>query len=102
MSKIVKPIIELLDHTHLGMIIEGEIVGLWTRRELPDDFYPTSENLLFWIAGRLKGLDIHQIHQTGEVLTLKSWWSQLELNETCTCAAILTREEFDNVGTGKS
>lgn len=85
-SALVKPVIEQLDHRHLGA---------WThlfqkplRKELldnmvpalPDDFYPSSENLIQWIGTQLQkeGLD----------------WSKLILNETCTSTCILTRQEW--------
>jgi len=96
-SEVVKPIIDSLDHRHLGQWVSEEAqmriptdvfysslnkkVGtdhqvFW----LSPEFYPSSENLLLAIADRLTP-DLN--------------WSKLELNETCTSSAILTREEFD-------
>src|SRR5208283_2239899 len=105
-SAAVKPLIERLDHQHLGAwcvflkdrttvedsaisnTLIAEIWGEetegyfkdWQVQGLPLDFYPTSENLLFWIGTQLI-----------EVLD----WHKLELKETCTSAAILTRIEYD-------
>lgn len=80
-SGIVKPLIEMLDHRHLG---NWEYVSIpnnsWCVVSLPVDFYPTSENLLVWIGRQLAGrLD----------------WSKLQLEETCTSLATLERSEFD-------
>lgn len=77
-SEAVKPVIDYIDHTHLGQIIEGELEGLWTRPELAN-IYPSSENLLVWFGKRL----------------IKLQWSKLALEETCTSYAELTREEFN-------
>ena len=89
-SKVVKPLIESLDHRHLGTWghILTDVAELedrhahdnWMVEGLPFDFYPTSENLLVWIGFELAE-DLH--------------WSKLELLETCTSSAVLTREEFE-------
>src|SRR5882672_11216230 len=83
----VKPLIERLDHRHLGSW--GHIltdVEKWEERDTHDDwrvpglpfrFYPSSENLIVWIAEQLQDLP----------------WSKLELNETCTSSCTLTRKE---------
>lgn len=82
---VVKPFVERLDHQHLGsgwlwldslsrdkkVWIGPSIVGL--------PALPTSEALLVWIAGQLP---------------LEFPWRTLTLSETCTCAAILHKEEF--------
>lgn len=91
----VKPLIEQLDHRHLGQWIspaeQNRIptrpefsVGLGTSHMvefLGPNFYPSSENLLLEIG---KWLFKHSVR-----------WSKLELNETCTSSAILTSREFD-------
>lgn len=82
-STVGNKIANLLDHRHLGA---------WNTEFLPrisawavdldyihTNFYPTSENLLLWMASFLNDFP----------------WSKLELNETCTSAAILTREEYE-------
>jgi 6-pyruvoyltetrahydropterin/6-carboxytetrahydropterin synthase len=73
-SQIVSPIVERLDHRHLGHTAnQGSTVeGL-------NIVVPTSECLLVWIANQLP-FDFP--------------WASLELNETCTSAAILEREEW--------
>lgn len=86
-KKVVQPIIDRLDHTHLGsgryMVtgIEGFRKEVWIgpshEPSLPK--LPTSENLLYWIAAQLpKDFD----------------WTKLVINETCTSSAILYRSEF--------
>jgi 6-pyruvoyl-tetrahydropterin synthase len=78
-SALVKPIIEQLDHHHLGTDIGGP--PAWYG---PFSIYPSSENILLWLGARLlvHGLD----------------WSRLALEETCTSYAELSREEFDAKG----
>ena len=86
MSAAIKPLIERLDHRHLGawtqlfykpmnekykdMMVEG----------MPDDFYPSSENLCFWIA---KQLSMKQFR-----------WSKVALEETCTSYCEVKLDEF--------
>lgn len=83
-TKVIGPIIEELDHHHLGTW-QGLGVGFdplqqgWAVAWLSDDFNATSENLLLELAKRISGS-----------LT----WSELSLHETCTSSATLTREEF--------
>lgn len=104
-SAMVKPLIDRLDHRHLGawcvysshrpgeqktkypdLTMLAEIWGVdgdqyfneWQVPGLPLAFNPTSENLIWWIGGELK-----------------FGWSELKLNETCTSECILTRKEFD-------
>lgn len=81
-SEGVRPLIDNLDHRHLGAF-PG-----WLLDSIPADncvpgitvgFYPSSENLLWWIGNQLKGLV----------------WTNLVLEETCTSSATLTRKEFD-------
>lgn len=85
-SKVVKPIVESLDHRHLGTweLIgrpTGDPINEWSVKTLPWGFYPTSENLLIWLAGQLKDLPL---------------WSSIAIEETCTSYAILTREEYES------
>src|SRR4051812_24272799 len=58
LSSIVKPLIEELDHRHLGswypdMFNQAFIEEDHFVHGLPFDFYPSSENLLVWIAQQL-------------------------------------------------
>ena len=91
-SEVVKPLIEKLDHHHFGQWraerIEGGFYDImnytkqyksWGVIGMPIEFYPSSENLLIWIAEQLS--------------TLK--WSKLALEETCTSYCELTRDEFE-------
>jgi 6-pyruvoyl tetrahydropterin synthase/QueD family protein len=119
-SAIVKPLIEHLDHHHLGTWARDSIVApfyneQWAVPSLPQNFYPSSENLLCWIALQVSALDIYSLNKPGrppdiltfkpgqivntetpgEVVKLHSWWSKLELEETCTSRATLTRKEFN-------
>ena len=87
-SKVVKPLVERLDHRHLGQWAYANKkvpiapVEEWMVPGLPEDFYPTSENLLVWIGMELLG-------------PCPSWdslnWSKLTLEETCTSSATLRR-----------
>jgi len=93
-SNKVHPLIERLDHRHLGQWAdEGHQNSIPTRLEfvaglgtshcvqgLPMDFYPSSENLLYWIGANL--------------IVERLRWSKLTLEETCTSSVELTREEF--------
>jgi 6-pyruvoyltetrahydropterin/6-carboxytetrahydropterin synthase len=94
MSSAVRPLIERLDHRHLGQWMNMEnqnriptrpefSSGLGTSHMvdgMPASFYPSSENLLIWIG--------RELSRSGLA------WSKLELNETCTSSAVLTAEEF--------
>jgi 6-pyruvoyl-tetrahydropterin synthase len=87
-KSIIQPIIDKLDHHHLG---EGYVTcfkGLDPdKRELvlsdvddiPPGFIPTSENLLIWIAGQLPA-DLN--------------WQCLALSETCTSEARLYANDW--------
>jgi len=91
-SSIVKPLIDALDHRHLGTYdVECNLLKRWMPESLyyPINIYPTSENLLDWIAHYFSSFTNE--FRTDRVLNK---WSQLELLETCTSSAILTREEF--------
>lgn len=83
-SSVVKPLVDRLDHHHLGtwesMELVDEVINSWHAPGIPLNFYPTSENLLIRIA---------------ELLYDNLAWSSLSLEETCTSRATLTREEFD-------
>lgn len=89
-SEVVKPLIERLDHHHLGVRMEEfepeampfAVPPLWCVQGMPSDFYPTSENLLVWIGKQLEG---------------KLAWSKLSIEETCTSMATYTyKERTDN------
>ena len=87
----VQPVIDDLDHAHLGawesplVIIKPGMCGHWTKavQWLLTKFNPTSENLLVEIA--------KQLLKKGFV------FSSLTLNETCTTACTLTWEEFNDL-----
>ena len=80
------PIVEALDHHHLGNGFSG--VNHWRMADQVESFplpygrewIPTSENLLLWIARQLPR-DFP--------------WFYLKLNETCTSEAILSREDYE-------
>jgi 6-pyruvoyl tetrahydropterin synthase/QueD family protein len=111
MKKCVQPLIDSLDHRHLGTFceeFEPEAVPYNWRAPLPSNFYPSSENLIVWIANQLEGLDSEMIYRAGVWLPRghpgplynpldRHFWSKLELNETCTSACTLTRNEFQYV-----
>jgi 6-pyruvoyltetrahydropterin/6-carboxytetrahydropterin synthase len=93
MSKAVKPLIEKMDHKHLGSwnvpwtgLDLSPNVWLehnphWAVGGLSEDFYPSSENLLIWIGDQLANAGLG--------------WSKLALEETCTSYAELDRKEFE-------
>jgi 6-pyruvoyltetrahydropterin/6-carboxytetrahydropterin synthase len=74
----VKPIVESLDHRHLGTI-EFDVRDSWLVENMDPEFYPSSENLVNWIGYQLISFP----------------WSKLAIEETCTSYAELTREEFN-------
>ena len=115
-SRTVKPLIERLDHRHLGQWAYANKkvpiapVEEWKVPELPEDFYPTSENLLVWIGEQLTPVhvakpNLDQLERmtlggvipttdiTDTVITLAGSlnWSELTLEETCTSSATLRR-----------
>lgn len=82
LKEIVQPLVDSLDHRHLGTWgdVREPAYHTWGVQNLPRDFYPSSENLLFWIA---------------EQLTPKlPGWCLMELKETCSSACILWAEDF--------
>ena len=92
-KKYVQPIIDQLDHRHLGVYkldFEDEALPFqvpypWRVNWLPQkDWEPTSENFLIEIA--------KQIVKRGQV------FSSLTLDETCTVSCLLTWEEFNQLG----
>jgi 6-pyruvoyl-tetrahydropterin synthase len=124
-SRVVKPVVEALDHRHLGQWCLPLPDPTWGEvqnkdkhgvENMPADFYPSSENLLWWIAEQLHGLDVYRVkkNHTGEGtehrwkpgervdleqtgwLSLHSNWTKVALEETCTSYAELTREEYDD------
>jgi len=120
-SNVVKPLVERLDHHHLGtwdFMLTQPPLERHMVTGLPVDFYPTSENLVWWIAGQLNpGIDILGLYILGKGLEIRpdlrpgmiieeafpgqkqvkriSWWSKISIEETCTSMATLTREEYD-------
>jgi 6-pyruvoyltetrahydropterin/6-carboxytetrahydropterin synthase len=89
-SKAVKPIIQQLDHRFLGQRserLDGDNVIVNVSYDydkhivlsMVANFYPSSENLCFWI---------------GDQLDDKLVWDFIEINETCTSSARLTRVEW--------
>ena len=103
-SKVVQPIVEALDHRHLGTwnipwtgldLSPNTILDYWTQwavGSLPVSFYPSSENLLWWIAGQLGPLDVY----TPLGKFLHSFWSKVAIEETCTSYAELSRKEYNS------
>lgn len=77
----VQPVIDELDHRHLGTWEELSVEHLmqWGVHWLPINFNATCENLLFEIGMRLPA-DFR--------------WSKLSLQETCTSEASMTKAEF--------
>ncbi|KKM61500.1 hypothetical protein LCGC14_1531160 [marine sediment metagenome] len=102
-SEVVEPLIKRLDHKHLG-VYHYELRQIHWHIEIPDEdrvvgtplgFYPTSENLLWWIAGQI-GLGLDKGWRTSELgPTATTKWSKISIEETCTSQALLTREEYD-------
>lgn len=81
MSEGMKSLIESLDHHHLGQwfhIEDNVQTNEWMVPGLAYNFYPTSENLLMWLAPLIPFI-----------------WSKLSIEETCTSRATLTRMEYD-------
>lgn len=135
-SKVVKPIVEALDHRHLGawdfewngVVWHIQLPTTWSNNDkahnvegLPPNFYPSSENLLWWIADQLWPLDLWEYKhgdsvefrhfEPGAKIEYKQgdgpWlrriveWSRVALEETCTSYAELRREEYDSIKGGK-
>ena len=107
LKEIMEPLIQALDHRHLGQWIEKDTIlssdriptderfydtghamsSLGSGISIPIDFYPTSENLLIWIGNYLAKKE--------EVENIPAW-HKLELKETDTVDAVLWRKDFDN------
>lgn len=79
MSKAVNPLIDALDHRHLGTF--DHKFGEWRPviPEYPKEIYPSSEVLTSWIGHYLIGRNFP--------------WSALALEETCTSYAYLARRD---------
>jgi len=77
----IEPVVKLMDHRHLGTYDDFDTfqVDQWGVTGMGHT-YPSSENLLFWIAVWIDE---------------RIPWSKLALEETCTSYAELTREEFN-------
>jgi 6-pyruvoyltetrahydropterin/6-carboxytetrahydropterin synthase len=80
-KEVVQPIIDMLDHHHLGRgAADLDVPEYWLHapkhlRELNFPTIPTSENILIWIADQLTPTGLN--------------WSCLVLSETCTSEARL-------------
>jgi len=91
-SENMEPLLTSLDHHHLGTW-DSDWLPYNTEWDAgtPEGFYPSSENLLLYIASRMSAS-----YEPG------AKWSELELNETCTSSCVLTREEYDRtIGCGQ-
>ena len=116
LKKVIEPIVESLDHRHLGQWgnmghFHGSVITLikgWEVVGMPLEFYPSSENLIVWIANQIGDkLDSYLVNRSGgwvpkaspvpqgELPKAEHYWSRLELDETCTSRCILTREAYD-------
>ncbi len=91
LKSFVEAIICGLDHYHLGAATIA--YGPPAAPHLLSNFYPTSENLIVWIAGELD----KQTYLVEGIAAGRFPWSKLELNETCTSSCVLTREEYQRV-----
>ena len=85
----IQPIIDDLDHAHLGAWRTDKVEIDWTNGTKTVEWLgmtmnPTSENILIAIA--------RQIIKRGQV------FSSLTLDETCTVSCLLTWEEFNAIG----
>jgi 6-pyruvoyltetrahydropterin/6-carboxytetrahydropterin synthase len=77
---VVQPIVDSLDHHHLGHGDRGLADAHLLTRSFP--LVPTSENILIWIAGQL-------------VKNAPNFnWTCLALNETCTSEARLYASDY--------
>lgn len=86
MSENMIPLLASLDHHHLGTWDRDWLPFNYDWAAIHDEIYPSSENLLLYIAGRMS-----QSYEPG------AKWSKLELNETCTSSCVLTREEYERI-----
>lgn len=77
---IVQPIVDKLDHKHLGAFWPTTTLA-HNDSVLPEDFYPSSENLVVWLADVLTGM--HGLK-----------WSKIELEETDTSRCTLLYEDY--------
>lgn len=126
LKRVVQPIVDSLDHRHLGTWdgfdggFDGESsdqVKEWGVSTLPLDFYPSSENLIWWFAEQLNPLNqfLVKTHPSEpyKLMTANSpggrlkldginviknvtYWNRLTLSETCTSSCTLRYEEFRN------
>lgn len=78
----VQPLVDQLDHRHLGTWWDDDPnnYSAWRVPGMNLSMYPSSENLILWIA---------------QTIDQALPWSKIELDETCTSRCILTREEYD-------
>jgi 6-pyruvoyltetrahydropterin/6-carboxytetrahydropterin synthase len=90
MSHIMEPLITCLDHHHLGTWDKDWLPFNFDWGAIQDDIYPSSENLLVWIASRI------------DVSGLRGKWTRLKLHETCTSSCMLTRKEYERTFRSRS
>lgn len=97
-KEVIQPIIDELDHHHLGYGESRTELGLQRVKStvywIPPEFKPTSENLLVLIAEEIGKRN----HNYGPRYNLP--WCTLILNETCTSEARLSRAEFNRMKGG--
>jgi 6-pyruvoyltetrahydropterin/6-carboxytetrahydropterin synthase len=82
LKRFVQPIVDRLDHRHLGTLLGSNadpIIHDWMVAGMPWDMYPSSENLVVWIA-----------MQVDKLIP----WSKIQLDETCTSQCTLTAKEY--------
>lgn len=96
----IQPLIDDLDHRFLGAWTDLFYKPMLERHQhqlvpgLPIDFYPSSENLIVWIA---EELDRRGGRYVNEVVYFQfPYWCKLELKETCTSSCVLTRDDYEN------
>lgn len=102
-SKTVNPVINELDHKHLGVhyqdfepeAVPFQVPPSWRCLFLKRDFYPSSENLLWAIGRELTPPKLYTADSEINVYRQYINWFALAIEETCTSYAELTRSEFD-------
>lgn len=126
LKRVVLPIVDSLDHKHLGAWLPSKDAShpdaafkqmwfSWLADTCKDnDFYASSENLVWWIAERLNLLNRFKVRpQPGvtefvesnrrdggltlpgiQLISMVRHWSKVQLSETCTSSCLLTYDEF--------
>lgn len=90
LSKVVKPLVEQLDHRHLGawsfgLMFIGNYRDNWGVEGMHAEFYPSSENLCLWIWSRLQR-DLSNLEE-------------VSIEETCTSACTITKRDWEFAST---